>query len=253
MPTVEELREIWAVTNRQTVAWAAVLGLLTGIGVVVWQLNALTVPIPLLFLLLVALPVILWRYPNSGMYLIFGAACLIELFPTTYADALTDKIPFFWNINTVFQVYLRANFKGVPLNLFEVLLIIIGFMSAIRNIYFRTVKLEFGRLFPFMAAYLVFCGIAFMNGIGTGGDFKIALQEVRGQVYFVLAYVMALNIIRRKQQVTNMLWATAILIGIKGASIRSAASLPSMANPCRIRASAHTRRRSSSTASSRFC
>jgi hypothetical protein len=217
MPTTDELRLIWAGMNRQAVIWAAVLGLLTGIAVVVWQINALAVPIPLLFLMLVALPVILWRYPNSGMYLIFGAACLIELFPTTYADALTDKVPFFWNVNTVFQVYLRANVKAIPLNLFEVLLVIIGVMAAIRNVYFRTVKIEFGRLFPFMAVYLVFCGIAFVNGVGTGGDFKIALQEVRGQIYFVLAYLMALNIVRRKQQVTGMLWAAAILIGIKGA------------------------------------
>ena len=54
-------------------------------------------------------------------------------------------------------------------------------------------------------------------GLGTGGDFKIALQEIRPQVYIGLVYLMAVNLVTDRRQIEHFLWMTAICLAIKGA------------------------------------
>ena len=58
--------------------------------------------------------------------------------------------------------------------------------------------------------------MGWVNGMMTGGDFKISLQETRSQFYFGLAYLMAVNIVRDRKQLEIMLWVTALCIGLKG-------------------------------------
>ena len=76
--------------------------------------------IPIVLLLAVVTPILLWRYPRLSLYSVLAAACLFELGlvaspdGSPFRDALTDRVPFFWNVNTIFQVYAHSNFKGCP-------------------------------------------------------------------------------------------------------------------------------------------
>ncbi|MBV9852390.1 MAG: O-antigen ligase family protein [Armatimonadetes bacterium] len=190
------------------------LSLAAGGAFVAFGLDNIVLPLTLLLCLLT--PVLLWNFPRLSLYVTLAAVCLFEMFPTDYHDALTDKVPFFWNINTIFQIYAHANFKGVPLNLLEILILTAGVCSLLRAVFSGTVRLRAGALFVPMAVYMGFVALGWGNGLATGGDFKISLQEVRGQFYFLLAYLMAVNLVQEKRQVGAMLWITVLCVGLKG-------------------------------------
>ena len=177
--------------------------------------------LPIALLLAVITPILLWRFPRFSLFFTLAAACLFELdlligpTGTEYADALTDRVPFFWNVNTIFQIYAHTNFKAVPLSLFEFFLIIASVCSVLRTVYNRTTKLRVGALFLPIGIYLVFVLLGWVGGVVGGGDFKISLQEVRSQFYFGIIYLMAVNIVRERQQIFTLLWVTACCIGFK--------------------------------------
>ena len=179
--------------------------------------------VPLVLLLALLTPLLLWRYPRLTLYVTLAAVCLFELGLVEgpdgglYADALTDRVPFFWNVNTIFQTYAHTNFKGVPLNLFEIFMLVAGVCSCLRAVYTGTANLRGGPLLVPIGVYLLFVVMGWINGILSGGDFKISLQEVRPQLYFGLAYLLAVNIVQERREVLVLLWITVVCIGIKAA------------------------------------
>lgn len=177
--------------------------------------------LPIALLLAVITPILLWRYPRFVLFFTLTAACLFELSLVNspagmeYADAVTDRVPFFWNVNTIFQLYAHTNFKGIPLSLFEFFLLIASVCSVLRAVYNRTTKLRVGALFLPIAIYLGFVLLGWVGGVVGGGDFKTSLQEVRSQFYFGIAYLMAVNIVRERRQIFTLLWVTVGCIGLK--------------------------------------
>lgn len=206
------------VTGRRRVQrltfWGLLLALACGGAFIALDLDSAL--LPLVLLITIATPVLVWRFPRTALYVTFAAVCLFELFPTEYADALTDRVPFFWNVNTIFQRYAGANVKGIPLNLCEVFLLTAGFCSLVRAVFTNSVSLRAGTLFWPIAVYIGFVALGWINGMATGGDFKISLQEVRSQVYFLLAYLMAVNLVRDRRQVDTLLWTFVVCVGLKG-------------------------------------
>ncbi len=177
--------------------------------------------LPLALLVVLLTPVLLWRFPRLALYITLAAACLFELGIVTdpngipYPDSLTDRVPLFWNVNTIFQVYAHTDFKGIPLNLFEVFILIAGACSVVRAVYTRTTNLRGGPLLLPIGVYTGFVLLGWMNGVLTGGDFKISLQEVRSQLYFGLAYLMAVNIVRTRRDLRAVIGITVGCIGVK--------------------------------------
>ncbi len=178
--------------------------------------------LPLVLLVGVVTPILLWRFPRLSLYAILAAVCLFEMGilggddGMPYKDALTDRIPFFWNVNTIFQVYGHANFKGVPLNLMEIFVLTAGVCSTLRAVYTGTTRLRAGALFVPIIIYMAFVCTAEVNGVLGGGDFKISLQEMRSQVYLLLAYLMAVNMVRTRRDVLTLLWIFVVCVGLKG-------------------------------------
>ena len=197
-------------------AWATVaLSALSAASFVALALDNLLVPFTVLFC--IALPILLWRLPRLVLYLTLGAACLIELGASGSPDALTDRIPFFWNINTIFQVYAHVNLKAAPINFFELFVLVAGLCSLFRSVFSGTAKVRGGDLWIPIAVYIGFVTLAWINGITSGGDFKISLQEVRGQFYFFLTYLTAVNVVQDRKQVKNLLWVSVACVAVKGA------------------------------------
>ncbi len=219
IPSVEDYV---ASTQRRTVGFMLGGGVLAGSvasAYVAFGMDNTLLPIALL--LAVITPILLWRFPRFSLFFTLAAACLFELDQlsgpngTQYADALTDRVPFFWNVNTIFQIYAHTNFKGIPLSLFEFFLIIAAVCSVLRTVYNRTTTLRVGALFLPIGIYLGFVLFGWIGGVVNGGDFKISLQEVRSQFYFGIIYLMAVNIVRERQQVFGLLWVTVCCIGFK--------------------------------------
>ena len=219
-----------AVQGRRTNGLAVrgiLLALLVGAGLVaigaIPRLSvtpmALSPALSLAILAAFALFVALWRYPGSALPITFGAACLLEAQPLHYTDSLTDAVPFFWNVNTIFQVYAHVNLKAVPVSLMEVVLLAAGLFSLLQSVLGRRVKMTLGTpvIYVPMLTYAAFVLWGFVNGLSQGGDFKLALQETRAQFYFVLLYFMTVNLVKDRAQIRRLLWTLAGAMAIKSA------------------------------------
>lgn len=213
-PSVDDYIAAGRRRRRQFAIWIALLAALTGGSFVVMGID--NIILPLTVLLIILTPVLLWRYPRLALYGTFVAVCLFEIEPTSYSDALTDRVPFWWNINTIFQRYGHINFKAIPLNLFEVFILTAGICSVLQAVFSGNTKIRGGALlWPFLL-YAGFVVMGWVNGLATGGDFKISLQEVRAQFYLVIAYLMAVNLVKEQKQIGGLLWTFALCEGLKG-------------------------------------
>lgn len=172
---------------------------------------------PAMIVIGIMIPILVWRYARFTLFFILAGTCLFEISPTGYPDAITDLVPFFWNTNTFFQRYVHIEFKMIPLNLLEIFLIIAAAISAIQAVLLRKTNVRIGPLFWAIGIYIVFVAFGWFNGIATGGDFKISLQEVRAQFYFLVAYMIAVNMIRSRVTLSAVLWTTVLCIIAKGA------------------------------------
>ena len=220
LPSADDYAAAAQARARRFLIGGALLAGLVAASFVAFGLD--NIALPMVLLIALALPVLLWRFPRLTLYLTLGAACLFEMVLVgdangkPFADALTDRVPFFWNINTIFQMYLHVNFKAVPLNFFEIFLLIAGVCSALRAVYTQTLSVRGGALLVPIGIYMLFVLMGWVNGVLTGGDFKISLQEVRSQFYFGVAYLIAVNLVRDKTQLAPMLWTVALCAGLKG-------------------------------------
>ena len=194
--------------------FAIIAALVLGLLFTMLQLDSPLVPI--VACVCIITPLLVWHIPRMTLWITFASVCLFEMFQTPYPDALTDRIPFFWNVNTILQVYAHTNFKAVPLNLMEVFLLVAGVSALLKNIYLRTLSFDTGPLIKPFGIYMGFVLMAWANGIATGGDFKISLQEVRSQFYFFMAYLIVVNFLRERKHMQTLCWISIVCIGLKG-------------------------------------
>jgi len=175
-----------------------------------------TLLVPILLLTVTLLPAVLWRYPRFALYGVFGAVCLFEVqqFVPDGAGG-TDAVPFFWNINSMFEKYLGMNPRIAPINYFELVLILLAAVQLLRFAFKVRRGIRVGPLLLPILLYLGFVVFGWGNGMTSGGNFTEALQEVRAQFYFGLAYFLAVNAIRERRQVDVLFWMVALLVGFK--------------------------------------
>ncbi|MBC8140131.1 MAG: O-antigen ligase family protein [Armatimonadetes bacterium] len=200
--------------ERTFLVGSAALTVLLGAAYTAFGLDSALLPAILILLLLI--PMVLWYSTKAVLHIVFASVCLFELFPSEYADSLTERVPFFWNVNTIFQVYAHVDFKAIPLNLAEVVLIVAGAFSLVRATFTKSLRLRGGILLVPVLLYLFFVLWGWMNGMATGGDFKLSLQEVRAQFYFVVGYFVALHLTREPKQLMVLYWVMALCVSLKG-------------------------------------
>ena len=173
--------------------------------------------LPLIPILMVALVVVLWRNPGALLPITVSSACLFELQQYNFSDSLTDRVPMFWDINSGFQVYAHANFHGLPVSPFELILLLGCIFGTVKAVFTHRVGMRGGALLAPILAYLACVLFGVLHGLGSGGEFTKALFEVRAQAYVFIAYLIALNCGQDAQDATrSALWSTVICIGIKG-------------------------------------
>ena len=175
-----------------------------------------TLLVPILLLSVTLLPAIFWYFPRLALYGIFACACLFEIFPNVKdGKGITDTVPFFWNINTMFEKYLGNNPHAAPINYFELILIVFATVMLLRFATRHQTKMRCGSLFWPILGYLCFVAMGCVNGMATGGNFNEALQEVRAQFYFGIAYFLAVNALRHERHTVPLIWITVFCVGFK--------------------------------------
>ncbi len=195
------------------VFWALLLSLVCGGLFVLLDLDSAA--LPLVFIALFVVPFLLWRYRKFSLYLILPFTILFEVLPNDISDGLFDQFPFFWNVNTIFQRR-GVGFEALPINMFELLFLVAGFGNMVRNVYMRTVKVQFGTLIWPLAVYTLMVILNTVRAFGESQDHTIVLQEIRSQFYLITMYLFAVNITDPKVDMKRFAWIFGVCAGIKG-------------------------------------
>src|SRR5258708_8016802 len=85
----------------------------------------------------------MWKQPVRGLYLLLAATLIFEIFPLHFADSLTDRVPFFLNLNNANS---SAGLSGISITPAEVLMASVLVPWALARVSRRTVQLEGGPL-----------------------------------------------------------------------------------------------------------
>src|ERR1051326_8982953 len=143
------------------------------------------------------------------------------MFPSNPRNSLptmpTSYVPFWWNLSSIGQYYSNtAALNAIVISPAEILMVITLVTWLVRAISLRELRIEKGAFFWAIAVYMSMVAFGFLHGISKGGvDTTIALYEVRAQVYFILTYLMTVNIVTDAKMVTTLLWMIIICTGVQ--------------------------------------
>lgn len=188
------------------------LTMLTVAGMVMTR--SLTVPLGGMavgaIILVCAVAVWLWHAPVRGVYVLMAASSVLPMYyRNSFPDPIGQLLPYFPDISmwTSVRIVLSVN------ELFMILVLIIWLMRGIAE---RTLRFDRGSLWPPLALYMLMILAGWLHGLGSGGDFRISLWEVRGQTYMFVTYILACNLIKTRRQVSTLLWTLVGATGLRG-------------------------------------
>ena len=147
-----------------------------------------------------------------GFCLFIGMVLIFDQFEIPDIDSLTYKVNYFNNINTI--SYLPYISSGVvsPLELHLVLLLLVWFiLLAVR----RDVMVVGPSIWPLAVTFFAWLLIMLAYGLKEGGDFVIALWELRALFYMGLMYFFVPQIIRTRNQIQTLMWVCIVGVSFK--------------------------------------
>jgi hypothetical protein len=150
------------------------------------------------------------RAPKFGVFVLFLAAITIEGDTNSFADKTTEVIRFFRPLQEMVPG------SGVILSMAELYMLLIGVVCLVRAIYLRRRPAPRGALlFPLL---ILFGWWMFEvgNGIATGGNAKLAFQEVRTPTYALVLYLCAYGLITEAKDLDRLGWIVILGGGLKG-------------------------------------
>lgn len=171
--------------------------------------NVLAAGSPILLLGLVALTI--YRLDYSLMLLV-GLVLLFDQFPVPGFSSLTSQVEYFKNIK---EISYLPNVEVLMVNPIEIHLLLLLFTGLVKisiQRRFRLNRIAAWGGFLMLFAWMVF---SLLQGMRTGGDFLVALWEVRALFYFALLYIMVPQIIQTKSQLKMLFWVFIAVISIK--------------------------------------
>jgi cell division protein FtsW (lipid II flippase) len=150
--------------------------------------------------------VLVIRWPIAGYFVALGSTLLLEQNP----------LPYFGNGMNIYVFYWPNNLTGLPDRPIGFLMLAVLLAFICHRLLKREKVLGVGELFvPFL--FFLLCVIwGIVHGLSTGGNTKILVDEVRSFWYLFLGYILAYNMITKKQHLRTFFWIVIICAGIKG-------------------------------------
>ena len=148
-------------------------------------------------------------HPIVGVFLLFGAALVLEQYPILGIEPLTAQTRFFQNLSAYTAVPLRLSIAD--------LLTLLTIGSCARRC--ATARIPF-RTGPFGQAIALY-GAAFLIGTAIGAarggawDPDTALAELRGPLYLCASYFIAVNLLRDRAHLVALMWTFVVIVGAK--------------------------------------
>lgn len=149
---------------------------------------------------------------DLSLYLFMFSVILFDQYAIPGFSSFTYDVRFFHNLKEI--PYVPYIHSGV-VSPFEIHVLII---SAVLLIHASVRKNFTFKPIPVWGAFLFFFTLlvfSFVNGIRGGGDFMIALWEVRALFYLCLMYLVVPQILDTREQVNALFWVFIIGITIK--------------------------------------
>lgn len=149
---------------------------------------------------------------DYSLYLFLFTVLLFEQFPIPGFPSITREVYFFSNLKEISYV---PFFNAGVISPLEIHIIFITFAvflhSTVRKDFILKPIAVWGAFLVFFMSYV----LAFLNGLRSGGDFLVALWEVRALFYMFLMYLIVPQILSSKKQLTMLFWVIIIGVTIK--------------------------------------
>jgi hypothetical protein len=182
---------------------AVVAGFLAGTLAESNKLAGLAALVALLF------PVVAWRRMPVAVACLALLALVVEQYPIGVSSGdLTDRIPLFTSLSDYFKL------SGVYVNPMEILLATVVLVMVAKSSQVR-VRAPRTPLAAGLAALLGVTLAAAVHGVAAGGDYKMALWEIRPTVYIAGMYFLATQLPARIETVWATLWVFVAGVGFK--------------------------------------
>jgi hypothetical protein len=153
----------------------------------------------------------IWKRPIRGLYIVFGAALLLEQFALKFPDSLTDRTGFFENLNNS-----SSALHGIPITPAEIVMlaaVLVWLMSSISQ---RTLELPKGPIVKAYIAFVVVVLFAELQGMVGGGNFGISLWELRPQAYALITFLLAASLVRTRADLLRIVGIFVVIVTLKG-------------------------------------
>lgn len=141
----------------------------------------------------------IWRQPFNGLVLLIAAATLVEIFGLHFPDSLTDRIPFFQNLNNAYGL------NGLSATPAEIVIGVTLLACFSRRAITRTAE----RPSALLVAYMVFIACVIMGELNglllAGGDLNLSLWEIRPQVYGLLMFLVATSVVKERKDLIALM------------------------------------------------
>jgi hypothetical protein len=201
-PELTAPRSRFGLAFRQWTAALATVAVFAGLAVLFKVVDDRPETVLSLGLVLLGVMAVL-RWPIVGTYLAVLSTIILDTFPSPYVQTVISEMGFFRNLN------LLGLPSAVTFNMFEVLLSL-SLLRAVIGHFHRYRGIRTGPVFWPVVLFGAMVLLGTVNGLLTGGDFKITLWEIRPLFYFVGLYILAVNTVDEPAHVRGLLWITVL-------------------------------------------
>ncbi|MGZ3622978.1 MAG: O-antigen ligase family protein [Ktedonobacteraceae bacterium] len=156
-------------------------------------------------LVVLILTAVVIRWPIVGFFVVLASALAIDQSPLDVVGGSP----------TLYVLYWPPSLQGLPDRPIGFFMLFILAILVLHGLLKREKMLRGGELWlPFLLFFLcVIWGI--VHGLSSGGNLQILVEEVRSFWYLLLGYLLAYNLISKKQHVRLMVWLMILCAGIK--------------------------------------
>lgn len=149
---------------------------------------------------------------DFSLYLFLFSVLLFEQFAIPGFPSITRDVSFFSNLKEISYV---PFFEAGMISPFEIHILFITFALFLHIAVRKDFALKPISVWGAFLLFFVSLFLAFMNGMRGGGDFLVALWEVRALFYLCLMYVIVPQILDSKSQITLLFWVIIVGVTIK--------------------------------------
>jgi hypothetical protein len=159
----------------------------------------------------IMLMAVLYRF-EWGFYSFIGAVLVLDQFDVIGMDTLTSRVQYFTNMNANPYITLPAFLVVTPMEVHLFSLLVVWILVYIVQ---GKVKFQPVPLWGVLGLFFAWLTYGLVVGLRSGGDFTVALWELRALFYCVIFYVLVPQFITTTEQVRQLLWVCIGALSLK--------------------------------------